>query len=60
MMNEFLKICSAQQRGDKNHWCTFDMRRQFRSGCSKETNYGYDSGNPCILFVFDNVCYQIN
>ncbi|VIO88371.1 Uncharacterized protein BM_BM10351 [Brugia malayi] len=53
-MGEFLKICTMEERSDKNHWCAFDIKRQFHSDCSKTTNYGYDSGNPCMLFIFNN------
>ncbi|KAM3728672.1 Sodium/potassium-transporting ATPase subunit [Dirofilaria immitis] len=54
MMKEFLKICTAHERSDNKRKCTFDIQQQFHSDCSKTTNYGYNSGNPCILFIFEN------
>ncbi|KAL3989445.1 Sodium / potassium ATPase beta chain family protein [Acanthocheilonema viteae] len=54
MMREFLKICTMQERSDGKRWCAFDIQQQFHSDCSKTTNYGYNSGNPCVLFIFDN------
>lgn len=55
MLGEFLKICTVEERSDKKRWCTFDIQQQFHSDCSKTTNYGYNSGNPCMLFIFNNV-----
>uniref|UniRef100_A0A0R3RTH6 Sodium/potassium-transporting ATPase subunit beta n=1 Tax=Elaeophora elaphi TaxID=1147741 RepID=A0A0R3RTH6_9BILA len=54
MMGEFLKICAMQERSDRKRWCAFDIQQQFHSDCSKTTNYGYNSGNPCVLFIFEN------
>ncbi|VDK66087.1 unnamed protein product [Gongylonema pulchrum] len=54
-MEKYLKQCSAQERNDGVQWCTFDFEREFGYDCSKATNYGYDNGNPCFLFVFENV-----
>ncbi|VDK81088.1 unnamed protein product [Onchocerca ochengi] len=54
MMKEFLKICTAQERSDNKHKCTVNIQQQFQSDCSRTTNYGYDSGNPCFLFIFEN------
>ncbi|CAG9532228.1 unnamed protein product [Cercopithifilaria johnstoni] len=54
IMREFLKICTIEEQSDKKRWCSFDIQQQFHSDCSKTTNYGYNSGNPCVLFIFDN------
>uniref|UniRef100_A0A915PTP4 Sodium/potassium-transporting ATPase subunit beta n=1 Tax=Setaria digitata TaxID=48799 RepID=A0A915PTP4_9BILA len=54
MMKRYLKFCTVGERHDKNRWCAIDIRQQFQSDCSKATNYGYNSGNPCILFIFEN------
>ncbi|VDK88563.1 unnamed protein product [Litomosoides sigmodontis] len=53
-MKEFATTCTTRERSNRQRSCAFDVQRQFHSDCSKTTNYGYSSGSPCVLFVFNN------
>ncbi|VDM97079.1 unnamed protein product [Thelazia callipaeda] len=53
-IKNYLKNCTVKDRRDEGQWCSFDIRQALGSECSKASNYGYNSGNPCILFAFEN------
>uniref|UniRef100_A0A183U3K6 Conserved plasma membrane protein n=1 Tax=Toxocara canis TaxID=6265 RepID=A0A183U3K6_TOXCA len=55
-MRTYVRRCSPGERSDDNLWCLFDIERELGKACSKDNNYGYDEGKPCILFAFEDVC----
>ena len=52
--------CGLDYRPDKvdpseRKVCKFDLKREFGDACTKENNYGYDEGKPCILVKINKV-----
>jgi len=46
--------CTDGQKPDNGKWCQFNLN-WLGTNCTKENGYGYNDGNPCILFAFRNV-----
>ncbi|CAJ0583089.1 unnamed protein product, partial [Mesorhabditis spiculigera] len=49
----YMTDCTVYDK-PKDKWCRFSAKKHFKTNgeCSPRNNYGFDSGEPCLLFAF--------